>query len=112
MGAAFSAGGLRSVYAGYLSFMLGNIPYDVAELCTYRYVCLRPDCLAMSGDPLRGDVRDSRTMPSPNPSNMPTLLTPKPDITNSCHADPPAGSNCSRCLIWPTDIHPVFTAAA
>ena len=36
MGAALSGGGLRSVYAGYLSFLLGNVPYDVAELCTYR----------------------------------------------------------------------------
>ena len=36
MRAALSSGGLRSVYAGYLSFMVGNIPYDVAELCTYR----------------------------------------------------------------------------
>ena len=36
MGAALSGGGLRSVYAGYLSFMLSNVPYDVAELCTYR----------------------------------------------------------------------------
>ena len=41
MGAALSGGGLRSVYSGYLSFMLSNIPYDVAELCTYRRVLLR-----------------------------------------------------------------------
>ena len=42
MGAALSGGGLRSVYAGYLSFMISNIPYDVAELCTYRCVRQSP----------------------------------------------------------------------
>jgi len=36
LGAALSSGGLRSVYANYLPFMISNIPYDVAELCTYR----------------------------------------------------------------------------